>query len=106
MQSINFFLHYLNIILAPFLTEVLVDGIEKRFAALQSQWHKTGVEALHVMRALHVVMNHASAGGAEGFNRVELVLLHSSRLTAFDYRHRFSGVYAIGRDGVTVQISN
>jgi len=30
-------------------TEMLIDSVKKRFAALQSQWHETGVETLHVM---------------------------------------------------------
>jgi len=31
------------------LTKMLIDSIEKRLAALQSQWHETGIETLHVM---------------------------------------------------------
>lgn len=85
---------------------MFVDGIEQTLAALQSQWHETGVEALHVMRALHVVVHHTSASRPEGFDRVELVLLHSGRLAAFDNRHSLPGVYAIRRDRVTVQISD
>lgn len=85
---------------------MLVDSIEKRLAALQSQWHETSIEALHVMRTLHVVVNDASAGRSKGFDRVELVLLHSGCLATSDYRHSFPGVYAIGRDRVAIQVSN
>lgn len=88
------------------LTKMSVDSIEERLAALQSQWHETGIEALHVMGAFHIIVHHTSAGGPKGFDRVELILLHSGRLTASDNRHRFSGMYAIRRDGVTVQISD
>lgn len=85
---------------------MLVDSIEKRLAALQSQWHETGIEAFHVMRTLHVVVNDASTGRSKGFDGVELVLLHSSCFATSDYRHRFPGVYAVRRDRVTIQISN
>lgn len=85
---------------------MLVDGVEKRFAALQSQWHETGIETLHVMRALHIIMNHASAGRSKSFDRVELVFFHSNRLAASDNWHCFPGVYAVRRNRMTIQIPN
>lgn len=85
---------------------MLVDSIEERLATLQSQWHKTGVKTLHVMRTIHVVVHDASAGRSKGFDRVEFVLLHSGRLATSDYRHCFPGVYTIRRDRVTIQVSN
>lgn len=85
---------------------MLVDSIEKRLAALQPQWDETGIEALHVMRTFHVVVNDASAGRSKSFDRVELVLLHSGCLATSNYRHRFPGVYAIRRNRVAIQVSN
>lgn len=89
-----------------FFTKVFVDGIEERLAALQSQWHESDIEALHVMRTLHVIVDYTSAGRAKGLDCVELVFLHPSRLTASDYRHCFPSVYAIWRNRMSVQISN
>ena len=51
-----------------------------------------GVEVLHVVAALHVFHHVAATGGAEGFNRVDLVLLHLGRLAAPHDRHTLTGV--------------
>lgn len=85
---------------------MLIDSIEKRLAALQPQWHETGVETLHVMRTFHVVVNDTSTGRSKGFDRVELVFFHSDCLTASDDRYRFPGVYTIRRDRMAIQIPN
>lgn len=77
------------------LTEMLIDSIEKRLAALQSQWHETGIKTLHVMRTFHVIVDHASTGRSEGLDRVELIFFHSDSLAASDYWYGFPGVYAI-----------
>lgn len=74
---------------------MLINGIEKRLATLQSQWHETGVETLHVMRTFHVIVNYTSTSRPESFDRIELVFFHSDGLSASDYRYRFPGMYAI-----------
>ena len=51
-----------------------------------------GVEVLHVVAALHVFHHVAATGGAEGFNRVDLILLHLGRLAAPHDRHTLTGV--------------
>lgn len=88
------------------LTEMFINSIEKRLAALQSQWHETGIETLHVMRTFHIVVNHASTSRPEGFDRIELIFFHSDGLTTSNYRYRFPGMYAIRWDRVAIQIPN
>ena len=41
------------------------------------------VEILHVVGALHVLVDVALACGPEGLDGVELVLLHKNRLAAY-----------------------
>ena len=57
-----------------------------------AQRNMGGVEVLHVVAALHVFHHVAATGGAEGFNRVDLILLHLGRLAAPHDRHTLTGV--------------
>ena len=50
------------------------------------------VEVLHVVRALHVLVDIAAAGAAERLDGVHLVLLHTLLLATFDDRHRLPRV--------------
>lgn len=85
---------------------MLIDSIEKRLATLQSQWHETGVETLHIMRTFHIIVNHSSTSRPEGFDRVELIFFHPDCFATSDYRYSFPGMYAIRRDRVAIQIPN
>lgn len=54
--------------------------------------HELLFEVLHVMRAVHIVVNLSTSGGAERLYSVELVFFHSGRLAALNDRHSFSRV--------------
>jgi hypothetical protein len=78
------------------------------------------LKVLHVMRALHVVVNVALTRTAECLDRIELVLLYHNKLanaidqrnthlhfrllSTLDYRNSFACVNTVLTDLVTIQI--
>lgn len=72
--------------------KVLVDGAQQLLGRLQTQWHKWQIKVLHVMRAVHVIVNQAATRRAKGFNRIKLILLHARRFATFDNRHSFASM--------------
>merc|ERR1719500_2277214 len=87
-------------------TEMLVNGVQQEFRFLHSQGNMANIKVLHVVTALHVLVNIALASAAKCLDSVELIFLHNCGLAALDDWNSFPRVDLIGRDGVTIQISD
>jgi len=64
------------------------------------------VVVLHVVRSLHVVVDVTLSGAAKRLDGKEFSFLHARRFSTLHNRHRLSGVDAIRRDGMTVEVPN
>lgn len=71
---------------------MLVNAVQQRLAALQSQTNEASVEALHVMGAIQVVVHDSLSSGPKSFDSIKFVRLHPSSFAAFHYGHSFPGV--------------
>ena len=63
--------------------EVLVHDSQQGLGALQPQGNVTHVVVLHVVGALHVIVDQTPPSGAEGLDRKELAFLHASSVTTW-----------------------
>ena len=71
--------------------EILVDDVEKVLGLLKSQGHVANVKVHHVVRALHVLVDHTAASGAERLDRVHFVLFHLNVFSACSRWIKVSG---------------
>lgn len=88
--------------------KVFVDLAEKLSGA-SSAWRvrtRVHVEALHVVRHLHVVDNERSSRGAKRFDRVQLALLHLCRVAILHNGHGLACVDMVLADRVPVEITD
>jgi hypothetical protein len=64
------------------------------------------VKRLHVVGALHVLMNLSSARGAKRLDGIHLTLLHLRHVTASDNGNALPAMNLVRVDGVAVQVPN
>lgn len=69
------------------------DNIDRNDLIMQlPQWYKLLIEVLHVMRAIHVVVDLSASSGPEGLDSIELILFHACCFTTLYNRHCFTGM--------------
>lgn len=130
MSCVLVFLLNLNIFLEPHKRIGSAAGQNDQIIRLPDG-DVADIEVLHVVRALHVVVDHAFTCAAKRLDGVNLSLLwrsstgqslswvtfrsreggsgtrthlHPRRFASFDDRHSLSRVYSVLADGVTVQV--
>ena len=64
----------------------------------------TYLKVLHVVASFHIVVHISAAGGPEGLDGVELVLLHEGGLATLNDRDRLAGMNLIRRNRVAIQV--
>lgn len=86
-------------------TEMLVDSIEQSLAALKTQRDKPGVEILHIMRTIQIVVNKALSSRAEGLDSIEFIFFHSNGFPALHQWNCLPCMNSVRCDRMPVQIS-
>ena len=79
--------------------KVLVYDLQELLGPLKSQWNMADIIYLHIMGAVHVVMDHSSPRAAEGLNCKALPLIHPGPITALHNGDRLPGMDVVGTCG-------